>query len=304
MREINRVAIVGMGALGLLYGERIAAVVGNGNVFFVADEERVNRYQNAVFTINGTVKEFQIVSAQEAETADLVIVAVKYNGLFQALDIMKNCVGEMTTIISVMNGISSEDIIGACFGKEKVLYTIAQAMDAMKLGYDLNYTRYGELRIGIKDTARKERLDKVIRFLERANIPYVVEADIIHRLWSKFMVNVGINQTCMAYEATYGEALVPGEAYDTVLGAMREVIALSHLEQVDLTEHDLENYIEILKTLSPDGAPSMRQDGIMKRPSEVEMFAGTVLKMAKKHGLSVPVNDMLYKRIKEMEAYY
>ena len=304
MREINRVAIVGMGALGLLFGERIVSAIGNENLCFVADEERVIRYRDVTFTINGEAKEFQVIPSHEACVVDLVIVAVKYNALTNALDTMKNCVGKTTTIISVMNGISSEEIIGARFGTEKVLYTIAQAMDAVKLGYDLNYTKYGELRIGIKETAQKERLDNVVRFLGRVNIPYMVEEDIIHRLWGKFMVNVGINQTCMAYEATYGEALSPGAAFDTMQGAMREVIALSQREQINLTESDLENYIEILKALSPDGAPSMRQDGIMKRPSEVEMFAGTVRSMAAKYGIPVPVNDMLYKRIKEMEARY
>ncbi len=48
----------------------------------------------------------------------------------------------------------------------------------------------------------------------------------------------------------------------------------------------------------------MRQDGIAYRPSEVEMFSGTVRRLAEKHGLSVPVNDMLYKKIKDMESTY
>lgn len=63
-------------------------------------------------------------------------------------------------------------------------------------------------------------------------------------------------------------------------------------------------YINLIKTLSPEGVPSMRQDGIARRYSEVEMFSGTVRRLAEKHGLKVPVNDMLYKKIKEMEASY
>ncbi|HIX14990.1 MAG TPA: hypothetical protein H9740_04570 [Candidatus Hungatella pullicola] len=48
----------------------------------------------------------------------------------------------------------------------------------------------------------------------------------------------------------------------------------------------------------------MRQDALAKRPSEVEMFAGTVRDMAASHGLNVPVNDWLYAKIKEMENSY
>ena len=57
-------------------------------------------------------------------------------------------------------------------------------------------------------------------------------------------------------------------------GAMREVIHLANAEGVALGERDMEEYIELLKTLSPEGMPSMRQDGIANRPSEVELFSG------------------------------
>ena len=85
---------------------------------------------------------------------------------------------------------------------------------------------------------------------------------------------------------------------------MREVIALAKAEHVNLTEQDLEDYIRLLETLSPDGMPSMRQDGLSHRPSEVEMFAGTVRDMARRHEIQVPVNDRLYKKIKMMESRY
>lgn len=142
------------------------------------------------------------------------------------------------------------------------------------------------------------------RFFDRAGIAYTVEEAILHRLWGKFMLNVGVNQTCMAYETTYSGTLAPGKAHDTMVGAMREVIALAYLEHVDLSDQDLEEYLQLLKTLSPDGMPSMRQDSISHRPSEVEMFSGTVRELAKKHGLSVPVNDWLYDAIKRMESQY
>ena len=80
-------------------------------------------------------------------------------------------------------------------------------------------------------------------FFDRAGIAYTVEDDILHRLWGKFMLNVGVNQTCMAYETTYSGTLVPGEAHDTMIGAMREVIRLARAEHVNLTEQDLDSYI-------------------------------------------------------------
>lgn len=352
MREIKNAAIIGMGALGMLYADLIIQNIGPEAVCFVADIDRVEKYKGMDFTVNGVGKHFLIADSQEAAVADLVIVAVKYNALASALDTMKNCVGPETTIISVMNGITSEEIIGERYGDEKLVYAIAQGMDAVKFGGDLNYTRPGELRIGIRDKRGNKtavpdgstvdgmdkdagdcknpigmtanacsgrggatecgspeydsasRLDALTRFFTRAGIAYTVEEDIMYRLWGKFMLNVGINQTCMAFETDYGGSLEPGKTYDTLVGAMHEVMAVAHAEGIDLKEEDITFYIDLIRTLSPSGMPSMRQDGIAKRPSEVEMFSGALRKMAAKHGIPVPVNDWLYGRIKELEAGY
>ena len=61
---------------------------------------------------------------------------------------------------------------------------------------------------------------------------------------------------------------------------------------------------ESIVVVAPAGKPSMRQDGEAHRRSEVELFAGTVLRRAEKHGLDVPVNRWLYETVKRMEAAY
>ena len=236
---------------------------------------------------------------------DLTIEEMKeFLVVINALETMKQCVDEHTILISVMNGIDSEAIIAERFGKERVLCCVSQGMDAVKFQDALNFTKPGELRLGVFNPSQKPLLDEVQTYFEKAGVPYTVDADILHKLWGKFMLNVGVNQTCMVYETNYAGTLAPGEANQTMLAAMREVKELANREGITLTELDVENYLKLLGTLSPEGIPSMRQDSISRRPSEVEMFAGTVLRMAKKHGLETPANAYLYKRVKEMEAAY
>ena len=84
--------------------------------------------------------------------------------------------------------------------------------------------------------------------------------------------------------------------------AMHEVIAVAKAEGIVLTEEDFEKDMGILRGLNPEGTPSMRQDALAGRPSEVELFAGTMLRIAAQHGIDVPVNRQYYKRIREMES--
>lgn len=312
MNEIKSTAVIGMGALGMLFANQITTSLGQNAVSFIADSDRLEKYRHMNFSVNGIPCKFQLTDSHEASPADLVIVAVKYNALPSAIDTMKQCIGSNTIIISVMNGINSEEIIGKRYGHEKLIYTIAQGMDAVKFGGDLNYSMPGELRIGIRgpasdgsiQSASQEDLNNLVNFLKKTGIHFTIENDIIYRLWSKFMLNVGINQVCMAFETNYGGAIMEGEPFDTMVGAMKEVILIANAEGIPLRQSEIDNYIKLTKTLSPNGMPSMRQDAISHRLSEVEMFSGTVKKIAAKHNIPVPVNNWLYRKIKNIEASY
>ena len=118
------------------------------------------------------------------------------------------------------------------------------------------------------------------------------------------MTNVGVNQTVAVYKSNYGEIQRQGEAREKMIAAMKEVIALSEKEGIHLTEEDLNYWLNVLSTLSPDGKPSMAQDVDARRYSEVDLFSGTVLELGRKYGIATPVNKELYERIKTIESEY
>lgn len=302
--EIKKISIVGMGALGLLYGNHIAQHLGKDAVTFVMDSARVEKYKDAEFEINGTKASFCATSFAEAEPADLLIVAVKYTGLESAVQEMGRCIGPDTLVISVLNGISSEELLVQHFPEAKIVHTVAQGMDAMKFGNSLKYTQMGNLHVGALPGQSTENLDRLCSFFESIRMPYIREADILYRMWFKFMLNVGVNQVCMVYNTNYAGVLAEGEANRMLVAAMREVEVLALAEGITLTEADLCRCIEIEKTLDPEGTPSMGQDRINRKASEVEMFAGTVIRMAEKHGILVPANRYLYQRVMEIEKEY
>ncbi len=302
--KIRKVSIIGMGALGLLYADHMVRHAGLDAVTFVMDEARVEKYRNQEFTVNGQPVSFRMVSDKEAEPADLVIVAVKFTTIQSALDVMASSVGENTIIMSVMNGISSEEIIGARYGMDRILYTVAQGMDAMKFGNSLQFTQMGRLHIGTVPGGNQEIFESVRDYFEEIQMPYVAEEDILWRMWFKYMLNVGINQICMVYNTTYGVATGEGPENRSLVAAMREVLAIANAKGIRLTEADLKQCIEIEKTLDPNGTPSMGQDRINRKHSEVEMFAGTVIKLGDELGILVPENRYIYQRVAEIESEY
>ena len=104
---------------------------------------------------------------------------------------------------------------------------------------------------------------------------------------------------------TYGGLCRSAEAQAKMHEAMQEVIRLANLEGVPLPRDNDEQFLRTaMPTFNPDGMPSMRQDVLAKRPTEVEEFAGVVRARAKKYGMPTPANDFFYARIQEIEAGY
>lgn len=302
MNGIDRVAVVGMGALGLLFGGCIAEHTGPETLCYLMDGARFARHGDGTCYINGVEKRFRVCPEGQIAPAGLVIVAVKYGGLRGAMELMRPAVDKNTTVISLLNGISSEEILAEAFSREQIVDCVAIGMDAMREGNRLSFQNAGRLQIGIRSPAQAERLRALEDFFRRAAVPFETVPDITRAMWYKFMINVGVNQTCMVYDTTYSGATAPeGRAREDMVAAMREVMRLAAAEGIALTEDDLASALTLLASLDPDGYPSMRQDALAGRRSEVELFAGTVIRLAEKHGLTVPVNRRYYERIMDME---
>ena len=299
---IKKVSIIGLGALGILFGNHLAKKLPRTDLRIIADQDRIQRYKEDGVFCNGERCDFNYVRPQEVcEPADLLIIAVKFNGLDDAIRAVKQHVGEKTIILSLLNGITSEEIIGEVYGRDKILYSVAQGMDAVKVENQLTYDHMGMICFGGNKT---EKVNSLAEFFEQAEIPYEVDSDMLKRLWGKFMLNVGVNQTVAVFESNYGEVQLEGPARTMMISAMREVMALSEKAGVRLTEEDLDYWLSVLGTLSPDGKPSMAQDVEAKRFSEVELFAGTVVKLGKRYDVPTPVNQELYQQIKLAENQY
>ena len=301
--QIDKVAFIGKGGVGLLYGSMIARALGADAVEYVMDDARFERHASDQLKINGEPCRLRSVRASEATPADLVILTVKTTGLDQAIDTMEAVVGSKTRIASLCNGITSEQKIAARFGWTHTVLGICQGMDAVFLDGELTYGKSGEIRFGAAPETDPAVVADIADLYRRAGIAHVVEPDIQHRMWAKLMMNVGINQTCMAYGGTYGSATERGsEQRRSLIAAMREARVVANAEGIDLTEADLSQMVGILEGLDPAGMPSMAQDCIARRKTEVEEFSGTICRLAAAHGIEVPQNEWLHRRIREIEA--
>lgn len=303
--EIKTVSIIGLGALGIMYGKHLTDRLGKKAVRIIANKRRIDRYQSEGVYSNGEECVFQYVDKDHTDKpTDLLIFSVKYGGLEHAIESARNQAGENTLIISLLNGISSEQKIGEAFGSDKVLYCVAQGMDAVKQDNRLTYKNMGWLSIGEAGNSESEKVKTLARFFDATRVSYDSPDDILHHMWSKLMLNTGVNQSVAVFETNYSGVQKEGKPREIMIAAMREVVQVANKEGVRLSEDEISHWLEINDSLNPEGMPSMRQDTKAHRKTEVGLFSGTIIALGKKHGIQTPINDFLYRRIREIEASY
>ena len=304
MESIRKVLIVGAGAVGSAVAGLIESKL-PGSVSILANTERQERYRAEGFVLNGRPFSFECVGPGERSLPDLVLVAVKNAQLPAAIADMGSHVGPRTLILSLMNGIASEVELAGAFGWDRVLYAMILGIDAVREGRRTSYSTGGTIHFGeARNPAGgwSEPVSRIADFFERSGVSYVVPEDMVRSLWYKFMINVGINQCSAVLRAPYTLFQNSAEARRLMESVMREVVGLSVALGTGLAEDDIAAWERTLGSLSPAGMTSMLQDVLAERRTEVDSFAGEVVRLACRAGLSVPLNEALLLVIRAIES--
>ena len=305
MPAIQKVYVSGLGAIGSAFASRLYEA-DPGLVTVIADPERIERYQRQGVTVNGKNYAFHYGTPETAaDPADLILIAVKQHHLNESIRAIRNRVGERTIILSLLNGITSEETIGAEYGPDKLLYSFVLGTDAVREGTSTRFSSIGKIVFGEKlNRTYSAKVSAVKQLFDRAGVPYQIPEDMLRELWWKFMMNVGVNQTSAILKAPYGVFQRVGEARELMAMASREVIQLAQKQRINLAEEDIAAYIRILNGLSPQGKTSMLQDVEAGRKTEVEIFAGAVVALGRQYGVATPVNEVLLRMLQTLEQPY
>lgn len=279
MKDIQNVLICGLGAIGSIYADKIKYAK------ILVDEQRLERYKKNPTTFNGKVMELDYILPDDDFKADLIIIATKYDGLADAVKNIQKFVGDDTLILSLLNGVTSEKFIAERYGAEKIVYSYFIGHSAVRDGR--NITQDGVNTIVMGANAR------IQKYFDKVGINYEIPDDIIRSMWLKFMLNVSSNQTTALMRLTFGDMLNNKKCMEFVVNVMKEVQTIALAEGVQNTETMIDDALEALNMMCPEGKTSMLQDVEAGRKTEVDMFAGVMIELGKKHNIPTPYNKVL-----------
>ncbi|CDC50401.1 2-dehydropantoate 2-reductase [Lachnospiraceae bacterium BX10] len=304
MKPMKKVTLIGLGAMGVFFAPRISEKLGAG-FRIMASGARKDRLEQKGVTVNGINYRFPIVTPEDNDgPSDLVIIAVKGYDLAQALKDIKYQVGPETIILPVLNGIDSEKQTADVYGQEHVLYSYMRVSIAMKDGKAEFDPEKGLIHFGEEKNDPGHFSDKVLavkELFDRCGIDYKIDPDMIKGLWFKFMCNVGENMTCAMFGIPFGAFQKSADANYFRRAAMWEVIRVANRLGVDIGQNEIDRQEHTIGRLPYQNKPSTLQDLEAGKHTEVDMFAGTVVRLGKELGVETPVCEMFWHGIHLIE---
>jgi 2-dehydropantoate 2-reductase len=296
MQRIQNVLICGIGAVGSIIA---AQILGKANLKILVDKARFSRYKADPPMLNGKTLDFDYILPNTNFKADLIIIAVKYPSLNEVINNIAGFIDENTVIMSLINGITSEEIISARYGVKHVLPTYFIGHSAMRTEHKITSSTENTIVFGGKESV------SVKDFFDRVGIDYQIDEDMKSSLWRKLILNIAVNQLSAIFRLNYGQIVCNKPFLKLAKKLMYESAVVAAAEGIPNAEKLADEAYEMLSTVvSPLGKTSMLQDVENCRKTEIEIFSGTIVELGVKHNISTPYNCMIKEMIEIIEASY
>lgn len=296
---IRSVAVMGAGAVGSYFLWGLADTLGD-KLYTVATGARADRLREQGIFVNGERLSLQVVSPEEAHNVDLLIVATKFGALEESLPDIKAVVGPNTLVLSVLNGVSSEDIIARAVGRKHVMpafIKIASERDGNGIRFVPERTPgifYGE----VSGKMRTARMWALKQLFGHSKVGFNPCKDIMVQQWTKYALNVSHNlpQAILGVGVGAYEDSAHMKALQQALA--QEVVAVAAAKGIDIADP-----VAHLYTAAATKAArfSTLQDLDAGRHTEVDLFAGDMVKMGAELGVPVPFCEFCLHAIHVLE---
>lgn len=151
-------------------------------------------------------------------------------------------------------------------------------------------------------------LEPLAKAITEGGIPCEITQDVGKALWAKMLYNCTLNPLGAIVGVHYGALTENPQSVAILNDTIEEIFAVMTSAGFSTYWPDAAAYQkEFYAKLVPDTYnhnSSTLQDIRAKRPTEIDTLTGRVLELAKAHNIAVPVNTMLYRLVKSLEANY
>ena len=301
-----KISIIGAGAMGSLFGGKLAAA-GNDVVLFDINQAHVDAVNSNGLKIEtlatGKVQTVQVkasTNADEVKGSDVMIIFVKSTATEIVTKNFKPLAGENTIMVTLQNGYGNEDIIKQQFGATHTAAGVTSQGATFAGPGHIKHAGNGPTHICMSDK-NNAKLEPFIAALSAAGFEADIENNIESLVWSKLVINVGINALTALSGLKNGELLDYAEMKALMKDLVDEAVQVCEKTGIKLTyDNPLETVYSVAEKTGPNRS-SMLQDFDRGSATEIDFINNAIVRAADAAGVDVPVNRTVARIVKTID---
>lgn len=294
-----KIAIIGAGAMGCLYGAKLSAVPTNEVYLLDVWKEHVSAINEngLMMEENGASVPYNKVKAAteavQVGVCDLAIVFVKSTLTGTAVKTNKAVFGSHTVALTLQNGLGNIDLIRAEIGSDNVIAgTTAHGATMLGPGR-MRHAGSGKTVIGELNGEQSPRIETMAAVLREAGLETDISHNVLGLIWDKLIINVGINALTGITRLKNGALPEYPELMEILAAAVSEAVAVAGAKGIALSYDNPVEHTKDVCLATAANKSSMLQDILNHKQTEIDMINGAVVREGTLAGIATPVNKVL-----------
>ncbi len=295
---IDRVIVVGAGAIGSLYAAKLASHADVMVVARRAHADAINRGGLKVVGVESFNARIAATTAVERiAPGTLILLTTKVNDNRAAVDPLVERLQDDTTILCLQNGYGGEQIVRDAIGGRKPKVVVLRAITQFGAIFEepgvVDYKVAGHTLI-----ESHPRSDAIAALFTACGLKATVTEAIAAQVWWKLIFNCVINPITSITGTEVGGIADP-RLDPLKQRVVDECLAVARAEGITFAIDFMQTITEVFG--ASRNIASMRQDLLKRKPTEIEHMNGAVVRLGARHGIACPVNEALVAMIKALE---
>ncbi len=303
-----KIVIVGPGAMGCLFAAFLSK---SKEEIWILDKsrERSAQINDQGIIVEGMTPPWQAkvpatAEVGEIKSTDLLILGVKSYHTKEAVSGARDLVGEKSKVLTLQNGIGNIEIISEIVGSDKVIGGVTNLGATLMDVGRVKFAGKGETVIGRIDGKIPAEMRSLREIFNKVGLETKISRDIKSLLWSKLIINAGINALSAITRLKNGQLLEFEGTRKILREAVTEAVRVAKRKRIRLIYDDPLAKVEAVCEATAHNISSMLQDVLRKKRTEIDFINGVIVRQGQEAGIPVPINSLLVDLVKTLEASY
>lgn len=303
-----KIVIVGPGAIGLLFAGLLSK--SKEEVWLLdKDPQRAERLRKDGMKIEGLtslkIQNPKVTSnPAEVSDADFWIICVKS---YDTKSVVKKILPHVKPegfVVSLQNGLGNVELVSESLGLDRVLVGVTSMGATLMTEGVSRHAGEGETIIGKLNGSMSVELKELREVFQKSRIPVRISKDVVGVLWSKLIINVGINALTALTRFKNGKLIALEGTRKILKEAITEAVKVAKRKRVKLLFDDVLAKTESVCDATAENVSSMLQDVLNRKKTEIDFLNGAIVRQGESLGVKTPVNALLVDLIKSIENGY